>query len=272
MIDDLPKLVLACALVVVAALALWPALDRRSPAARALGRAWRQPAFRRAVTAVILILALVAVAEDVLEQEQDEWVRRLDAVVLAALSAPGDGVRHAAALVSRLTGEGLAVAVGGIVALLALRRRRRDAVVLGAAVVGAWAASGLLKILLLVPRPRAHDVLRLTASYGFPSGHAMVTLVALGTVVWLLARPGGTRVLLMIGASIVAVAAGLSRVVLAAHWPSDIVAGLALGAMWLVLLPSIVPDPPAARTRPGAGPSAGPAAYHDVQPAPGRSR
>jgi membrane-associated phospholipid phosphatase len=32
-------------------------------------------------------------------------------------------------------------------------------------------------------------------------------------------------------------------VILNAHWPSDVVAALALGTLWLVMLPAIVGEP-----------------------------
>ena len=241
MIDDAPKLLLACALAALGVLALWPALDRRSSAAARLRRAWQAPAFRRAAMLAVVVLALVAIAEDVLEGEHEEWVLRLDAQIIASLAEPPAALRHAAAWVSRLTGEGLAVGLVAAIAILGLAHRRRDAVVLAVTALGAWAVSGVFKVLCLVPRPRAQDMLRITASYGFPSGHALVTLVAVGTLAALLAKPGsGRRLVLMLAAWTLAFGAGISRVILYAHWPSDVAASLALGALWLVLLPAIV--------------------------------
>lgn len=241
MIDDAPKLLLVCALAALSVLALWPALDRRSSAAATLRCAWQAPAFRRAAMLAVVVLAFLVIAEDVLEAEHEEWVLRLDAEIIASLAEPPAALRHAAAWVSHLTGEGLAVGLVAAIAMLALARRRRDAAVLAAAALGAWAVSGLCKALFLVPRPRAQDMLRITASYGFPSGHALVTLVAVGTLATLLAKPGSRRhLVLMLAAWTLAFGAGISRVILYAHWPSDVVAGLALGTLWLVLLPAIV--------------------------------
>jgi undecaprenyl-diphosphatase len=240
-IDDLPKLWLACTLAVLALLALWLALDHRSSGAARVRRAWRTRAFRRAAALVVLVLAVVVIAEDVLEAEHEEWVLRLDAQIIAALAESPAALRGTAALVSRLTGEGLVVALIAAIAALGLGRRRRDAMVLAAAALGAWGASGLFKVLFLVPRPRAHDMLRITASYGFPSGHALVTLVAFGTLAWLLAKRGSRRrIVLMVLAWTLAVSAGCARVILYAHWPSDVAASLALGALWLVVLPAFV--------------------------------
>jgi undecaprenyl-diphosphatase len=243
-IDDAPKLVLAGALATLALLALWLVLDRRSAAAARLRVAWRSRAVRRGVVTVVVSLAVVAIAEDVLEAEHDEWILRVDARIIAAVADPPPGLRHAAALVSHLTGEGLVAVLTAAIPALIVCHRGRDAVLLASAAVGAWGASGLFKALCLVPRPRAHDMLRVTASYGFPSGHTLVTLITVGTLAWLLGpRHRPTRVLLMLAAWMTALAAGASRVILSAHWPSDVVAALALGTLWLVVLPAIAGEP-----------------------------
>ena len=241
-IDDTPKLLLAVSLGAVGLFALWSMLDARSPAAARVRRAWRAPAFRRLLAAALIVLALAVIAEDVLEAEHDEWVLRLDTMVIRALAEQRVGLRRAAAVVSHLTGEGLALLVTGALVVLVVRHRRRDALILCGAALGAWAASGLFKALLLVPRPRAGEVLHPAASYGFPSGHALVTLVTLGTLAWLLAKRGGWRhTALLLAAWTIALGAGASRVVLAAHWPSD-----AVGSLWLIALPVIAREPAAA--------------------------
>ena len=244
MIDDAPKLALATMLATITLLALWPLLDHHSRYAARLHRWWRAPGFRRALMIAVVILALVAIAEDVLEVERDEWILKTDERIVAAVAEPPAILRHAATVVSHLTGEGMAgVLVVTVTALLA-QRRARDATILVSATLGAWGVSGLFKAMLLVPRPRAHDLLRVTASYGFPSGHALVTLVTCGTAVWLLRpRRREVRVLVTFGVWLLALSAGASRVILNAHWPSDVAAALALGGLWLLVLPVIAGAP-----------------------------
>jgi undecaprenyl-diphosphatase len=76
-----------------------------------------------------------------------------------------------------------------------------------------------------IGRPRPEDL-----SMGFPSGHATAAAAFFGAVIYLAAplpvrRRRGVRLLAV--ACIVLV--GIARVALRAHWPTDAVAGIALG-------------------------------------------
>jgi membrane-associated phospholipid phosphatase len=77
----------------------------------------------------------------------------------------------------------------------------------------------------LIGRPRPFD-----PSFGFPSGHATAAATFFGAVIYLagsLRPPARTWVRVLAGLAIVLV--GLSRVMLRAHWPSDVIGGAALG-------------------------------------------
>jgi membrane-associated phospholipid phosphatase len=77
----------------------------------------------------------------------------------------------------------------------------------------------------LIGRPRPFD-----ASFGFPSGHATAAATFFGAVIYLagnVSPPARTWVRVLAGLAIVLV--GLSRVMLRAHWPSDVIGGVALG-------------------------------------------
>jgi undecaprenyl-diphosphatase len=69
----------------------------------------------------------------------------------------------------------------------------------------------------------------------FPSGHAadstaVFVSVALVLAVSVLRRPAARAAVIVVGIAM-AVAVGLSRLVLDVHWPTDVVAGWALGTM-----------------------------------------
>ena len=82
-------------------------------------------------------------------------------------------------------------------------------------------------------RPRPSNALLQTLGLSFPSGHAMLAVTFYGCLAWLLARhfgrPGWATTLL-----IWALLIGLTRVYLHAHYATDVLAGFAGGAAWLV--------------------------------------
>lgn len=83
-------------------------------------------------------------------------------------------------------------------------------------------------------RPRPDMALVLPPSTSFPSGHAvgvMVGVLALLTVARPVAR-GPLRAWLIAGGAVIVIAVGVGRAVLNVHYPSDVVAGWALGYLY----------------------------------------
>jgi PAP2 superfamily len=194
------------------------------------------PMNRRLVVALVALLVFVGIAAAVLRRGDDQPLRVLDFQVRLTLKAVVDepGVRSTATVLSRLTGEGLIAAVAAAVVALLLTRRQLEAWVLLFGTFAAWLTSLALKLAFNVPRPRAYGTLR-SGHAGFPSGHALVTLVACGLIAWALGRRCSRRLRVALFTLAVVVAGGsaISRLVLDAHWLSDAVAGLAFGAAWL---------------------------------------
>ena len=97
---------------------------------------------------------------------------------------------------------------------------------------GALLLNQLLK--LYFNRPRPANAMLQTFGLSFPSGHAMLGLTFYGCLAWLLARhfgrPGWAMPLLVWAGLI-----GLTRVFLHAHYATDVLAGFAGGAAWLVV-------------------------------------
>lgn len=99
-----------------------------------------------------------------------------------------------------------------------------------------WVLSMMLSQVMIGPiktlyaRPRPPLSLVETTGYSFPSGHAVAgAAIAISLVVVLVPAGPRRRNLEMIAAAF-AVTMGLSRAYLRAHWLSDVVAGVALGA------------------------------------------
>jgi membrane-associated phospholipid phosphatase len=122
-------------------------------------------------------------------------------------------------------------------AWLAWRGRRADSLVVVVGTAVGLALAPLLKLVFTRPRPTGHLVL--VDSWSFPSGHSLNSMVVLGllTVLAVRERPGRLwrALIATLGAFLVFVV-GFSRVYLGVHWPSDVLAGWLIGALWLVLL------------------------------------
>ncbi|WP_137723406.1 phosphatase PAP2 family protein [Prescottella subtropica] len=121
--------------------------------------------------------------------------------------------------------------------LLAYRRTADAAVVAGAMLTG-WALMAGLKHLFGRARPPIPERLILLDSYSMPSGHAMTTAIlvcVLAAVVLRVVAAGTRRIVLLAILASYTLAVGLSRVYLAAHWLTDVLAGWTLGVVWAAL-------------------------------------
>ncbi|MFN0241364.1 MAG: phosphatase PAP2 family protein [Planctomycetota bacterium] len=130
------------------------------------------------------------------------------------------------------------VIVAATCVFLAIQRKRHAVVLLVASVGGALALSLLLKHGYDRPRPDLvpHGSIVMTSS--FPSGHSMLSAATYLTLGALVARvlPGRRmKAFVILFAALLAGLAGVSRVYLGVHWPTDVVAGWTLGATWAVL-------------------------------------
>lgn len=123
------------------------------------------------------------------------------------------------------------------VALL-VRRHTAEAVTVAGAMLSGWAVMSLLKLLFGRERPPLPERLVALDSYAFPSGHAMMSAIlacVLGAVVVRVVEPGVRRIGLLVLLGCYPLAVGLSRVYLAAHWLTDVLAGWAFGVAWAAL-------------------------------------
>jgi undecaprenyl-diphosphatase len=173
--------------------------------------------------------------------------RALDETLLLALRTPGDlsdpiGPRWFEELMRDITALGstgvltiVVIAVAGFLWLAGSPRRALGVVVWSA--IGT-ALSHMSKLGFARPRPELvpHEAEVFTLS--FPSGHAMLSAVIYLTIGAMIAGSQESRRIkfYVIGfAVLLTLLVGVSRVYLGVHWPSDVLAGWALGAAWACL-------------------------------------
>lgn len=115
-------------------------------------------------------------------------------------------------------------------------QRHREATALTTATVGAVGLNVFLKELFRRARPTLWDYIVNVGHYSFPSGHAMVSTAVYGCIGYILAREFPQwRTQILGSTTIVILAIGLSRLYLGVHWPTDVLAGYAVGLLWLIV-------------------------------------
>jgi undecaprenyl-diphosphatase len=210
---------------------------------------YRWVAARELMTMLLLaavaggLWVFAAIADAVVEGEY----RAVDEAILLAMREPADRSDPIGPPWVEEVGRDL-TALGGVTVLslltaaaggfLWLSGRRRSVAVVLVAVLGGQLLSFALKRGFARPRPDLvpHGAFVYTAS--FPSGHALmsaVTYLTLGALLARVAPQRRTKLFVIAWALVLAGLAGTSRVYLGVHWPTDVVAGWALGASWAVL-------------------------------------
>jgi membrane-associated phospholipid phosphatase len=136
---------------------------------------------------------------------------------------------------------------------LVLRRRYRDGLFFGLAVVGSLAVNLAAKNYFARVRPELWLSIAPENSYSFPSGHAMGS-VSLGVAATLLCWHSRWRWPVFIAASGFILLVGMSRIYLGVHYPSDILAGWAAAMAWVVAMYHlVVREAPKPKPAAGAG-------------------
>ncbi len=186
------------------------------------------------------IWVFIEIADEVIEGESrafDEWLMLL-------LRSPGDnadplgpGWLEETARDVTAFGSTFALIFISLVVFfwLLMTKRPHAALLLSIALIGGALLNYALKFLFDRPRPDlvAHGTEVFTLS--FPSSHAMLSAtvyLTLGVMVMRYSSALRLKIYAMSVALLLAVLVGVSRVYLGVHWPTDVVAGWAVGAVW----------------------------------------
>jgi undecaprenyl-diphosphatase len=193
------------------------------------------------VIAVFLLAFLASRVYDSVTER--DGIAALDLPVLHAVKSIRSPVPDTiAAVVAVAFGPvGMPILALAAVLLLALRRRSWTPVILVvAAGLGSLAMTIAGKDIINRHRPLLSDAIPpFESSPSFPSGHTLNATVIAGVVAYLILlrrRTATGRTVTVAAAAGIAVVVGLTRILLGAHWFTDVLAGWLLGAAWLAIV------------------------------------
>jgi undecaprenyl-diphosphatase len=206
---------------------------------------------RRNATLPALAILLIAVgvfgflylAHEIAEGEYEA----IDRAILLALRNPADlatpiGPPWLEQTMLELTGLGgypiIVTMIVIVLGFLLVAGLRGPALFVLLSTISGLAVSQSLKSFYGRPRPDIVPLLVDVYTASFPSGHAMMSTVVYLTLATVIARitpRHGLRVYVFAVAILLSLVIGLSRVYLGVHWPTDVLAGWAMGAAWAAL-------------------------------------
>jgi membrane-associated phospholipid phosphatase len=210
------------------------------PAPAPAGRAEGRFGIRALLAAIALVLVAVPFGL-LLFLVQDKWRPLLRADSGARDDLHGYAVQHAPfvtamRVLSFIGSTNVWLAVfAAVVAWLLWRRLPRLTLFVVVTVAGSFVLNLVVKQAVHRARPVLPDPVAHANGMSFPSGHAQAALV--GTAVLLLVLlpwlRGTWRTVAVVGAALLTIGIGFSRVALGVHYVSDVLAGYVLGAAWV---------------------------------------
>jgi membrane-associated phospholipid phosphatase len=131
----------------------------------------------------------------------------------------------------------LAILAVVAVAVFLARRWYRGAVLVVVTLLGAGLLDGGLKLLFGRQRPTPFfEYYPAPETFSFPSGHALFATAFFGglaALLWKRLRHPSLRVAVAVGAVVLILLIGFSRIYLGVHYPSDVLGGFAVGIVWV---------------------------------------
>ena len=117
----------------------------------------------------------------------------------------------------------------------------RSAALLATGVTSAICLYNIVKVAVERPRPPSTLWIGDYSGAAFPSGHATQAVALYGMLAIVLSTRGSpvVRVVVWMGAAVMTLVVGASRLYLGAHWLTDVLAGWALGAAWIAFVAAV---------------------------------
>lgn len=200
-------------------------------------RLWHRAEVLFAATAAFALAFVLLARTELLFPLGAGLDRRMEVRVHGWMSGPVLGVLRSVSFF----GSTIFIAAGSVAMtiLLAKLRARRRLQAFVASIVGAMLWVQLLKQLFHRARPGLFDPLAHAIGFSFPSGHSALSAAFFGSLAGLAAASSRRRreAAGYLAAGVVIVFfVGFSRVALGVHWPTDVLAGWAVGFCWLAFV------------------------------------
>ena len=182
---------------------------------------------------IIFVTGFVQIADEVLEGEH-LWLDEKILQTINGFSTPFFDSFFV--IVTQLGGVlGIITISVGLLSILVLRHKYKQALIIGSTVAGAALLNLVLKLLFERARPDLWEQLVVETSFSFPSGHAMISAAIALSVIYVCWKTRYRYPALIIG-SLFIIIIGLSRLYLGVHYPTDILAGWCVSGAWLVVV------------------------------------
>jgi undecaprenyl-diphosphatase len=213
---------------------------------------------------LVLALGVWGFAQVVDELREQEWRSGADAALAEFFSARATPrVTRLMLAVTALGAPALVLAASAVLAVAMARRGDPyGAIGIVLAVPAGLMVNSIIKHIVDRARPSVEPALTIASGFSFPSGHTAGAVLLYGFLAVHLARRARgwhARAALVALALLVAAVVALSRVYLAVHYLTDVLAAMAGSAAWLAIALTGVESLRIARRRrvAGAGASAG---------------
>lgn len=101
----------------------------------------------------------------------------------------------------------------------------------------------IIKNIVRRPRPPLSEMIVLERGYSFPSAHTVNNVILYGFAIYLIYKNMKNKKLrnfLCVILALIPVLIGISRIYLRVHYPSDVLAGFAIGISFVIIFVSII--------------------------------